>query len=274
MPYPRHSDTVNGEQMQVIRVIGSGLLGRLHITLEASEHLMATRKALCLGTNFGIMPWLQQNGVYAENVNYLYVDGARDDDNYARIIGKIYSDLALFGDVTLIVPGHPRVGVSIVQTLSTDVVKGQFELYVVPGVSSFDSLINDINLDPLEDGTCMVDANRLILYDHAMETALNYCVYHVSSIGNVMTDFRDPVPRNQAHLLGRKLRKHYSEEHKVMLVTSAQHVNEASRVDHGDIGTLETLLEDVTFSTTLFIPASNPTHLDRAFMEVLGVYKK
>src|SRR3990167_6942591 len=74
-------------------------------------------------------------------------------------------------------------------------------LHVLPGISSFDTMINDLCLDPIEEGSCIVDANRLILYDYDVDTCLNYFIYHVCSIGNSNTDYKSPVSRNAVDFL-------------------------------------------------------------------------
>ncbi len=255
--------------MHTVRVVGCGTVDDLHLTPEARIHIRASRKALCLGSMPNIISWLEEEAILSEDVTGLYLDGALDDANYARILSKIYSEIERFGDISLVIPGHPRLGVTLVQTLSASTNHGNIDLRVVPGISSFDTLINDLALDPLEEGTCIVDVNRLILHDYAMEPAINYCVYHVSSIGNARTDYKNPTARNRVDILQSKLSGHYARDHVLILVTSAQSRKEAARIHKGTIGTLPELLEGVTFSTTLFIPARMPVRVNKEFLQLL-----
>lgn len=101
----------------------------------------------------------------------MYEDGGIDVDNYTRIIQYISDALTECEHVGLIVPGHPRVGVTIVQLLQKSSQDKAFTFHCYPGISSFDAMINDIGIDPLEEGVSILDANRLIIYDYAMDPA-------------------------------------------------------------------------------------------------------
>jgi len=52
-------------------------------------------------------------------------------------------------------------------------------LHVEPGVSNFTTTANNLGIDPLERGTLVVDANRLLLFEQLPDPAFNTFVYHV-----------------------------------------------------------------------------------------------
>jgi len=247
--------------MKTLRIVGAGMIGIDQISEEAKEIIRLSNKVLWIGFIQNIENMLLKTNSVAlnEDITYLYIDGALDEDNYERIIQKLLHDLSCFKNICLVVPGYPRLGLSFVQKLqiiSKDT--HQFELKTYSGISSFDSMINELELDPLEEGTCIVDANRLILYDYMMDPALNYFVYHVCAIGNRKTDYSNPVLNNKVCFLKEKLLKHYSATHNIFLVSATVSTNSNIIVLQNSLEKLEFLLSEVSYSHSLFIPCVLP----------------
>ena len=244
--------------MKKLRIIGSGMKGIHHLTQEAIKNMTETKKILWLGDMEGLAELIAQRNLEGEEITSLYENGALDFDNYSKIKNKVISELDQFNDVALVVLGHPRLGVSIVQEFQESANEGNFDLQVLPGISSFDTMINDLNIDPIEEGSCLVDANRLILYNYQMDPCLNYLIYHVCSIGNSNTDYKSPQINNAVTFLKNKLLAHFSPDHKITLVSSGSSVNMTAKVFKNSIINLELLLKNVSFDSSLFIPAIIP----------------
>lgn len=99
----------------------------------------------------------------------LYVDGVTDTANYHAIYDKIIELVKIHKTVALLVEGHPRIGVTIVQWMAERESELPFKIEILEGISSFDTMINDLAIDPLERGTALLDANRLILFDITLD---------------------------------------------------------------------------------------------------------
>jgi hypothetical protein len=82
-------------------------------------------------------------------------------DNYERFTSYALELSAQHPRLALLVAGHPRLGVSFLQTVPARLPAGT-ELNVIEGISSFDVLLNDLALDPTERGTAMIDVNRMV----------------------------------------------------------------------------------------------------------------
>lgn len=245
--------------MKTLRIVGSGMKGLEHFTQEVIEVLGRTNKILWLGTIIGMKELIEAREWIGEEISAYYRDGDLDSDNYERIKKKVFSELEEMKDVTLVVQGHPRFGVSIVQEVQEEADFLKIDLHIYPGISSFDTMINDLLLDPIEEGSCVVDANRLILYDYEMDTSLNYFIYHVCSIGNSNTDYTSPACRNAAYFLIEKLKKHYSEDHEIVLIASCQNRDSyKTNIKKSQLKGLAELLSNVSFDSSLFIAATLP----------------
>jgi hypothetical protein len=140
---------------------------------------------------------------------------------------------------------------------------------VIPGVSSFDTMINDLSRDPLERGSVIIDANRLLLLQFHLDSSLDHYIYHVCSVGVAQTNFRDPSRGNRLDLLRDYLLRFFPATHEATLVSSAVRPGESARRLQCPIGELERLLPNLTFESTLYIAGDRPTGIDRDFLELL-----
>ncbi|CAB5680482.1 Tetrapyrrole (Corrin/Porphyrin) Methylases [Serratia marcescens] len=254
--------------MGTISVIGSGMLGVNQITTEGFSVIESVNRVFWIGDIAGLNEYLSHHEIHHEDLSYLYEDGGVDVDNYTRIIQYISEVLTECEHVCLIVPGHPRVGVTIVQLLQKLSQDGVFTLRCYPGISSFDAMINDIGIDPLEEGVSILDANRLIIYDYAMDPCINYFIYHVCSIGNSNTDYSSPQASNKVIYLKSKLLKHYPANTPIFLLSASTQKGQSADRLQGEICNIDTLLSKVTYKHTLYIPSSLPTK-DRVNFEFL-----
>lgn len=244
--------------MKIIRIVGSGVEGIRHLTQEAIENIFLCKKALILGSITGMKEFLEENNILYEDMTDLYINNQIDNINYSNIKSKIMSELEIHGDISFLIQGHPRLGVSVVQELQCDALVGACRLIVTPGISSFDTMINDLMLDPIESGTSLLDVNRLILFDYCMEPCINYFLYHVCSIGNQLTNYMSPTAKNGVHFLKEKLLKHYDQNQPVTLIASSLGDGQVHRRIDGTVGSIDILLNEVKFDYSLFIPAISP----------------
>jgi uncharacterized protein YabN with tetrapyrrole methylase and pyrophosphatase domain len=252
-----------------IRVVGAGIRGIAQLTLEALAALRQAPKVLVLGVDADALASVGLPD--AESLSSLYREGARDEDNYQRIRRRVYAAARQYGEVALLVSGHPRVGVTFLQWLEQDRKTRPFALEVIEGISSFDTMINDLRRDPLERGSVLLDANRVLLFRLALEPRVDHYIYHVCSVGTARTYMSEPATANAIHLLKEHLLRYYPPEHPVELLSSANTASgELVRVV-GRVETLEALLPAVTFSSSLFIPAMQPKTVDGRFLELLGL---
>ncbi len=191
-------------------------------------------------------------------------------ENYQRILDCIEQSLAVNNSVSLLLPGHPRLGVTVTQIINTLKKKlGSLEVNIVPGISSFATMYNDLELDPLEKGSAILDVNRLLLYEYSMEPGINYFIYHICSIGNRRTNFINPSQENKIDLLKNYLLRYYSKDHEVFMVESQSSLC-ASKIHKFTIDKLEDLLQVVNFNSSLFIPAIKLDRINKPFLSLIS----
>lgn len=140
---------------------------------------------------------------------------------------------------------------------------------IIDGLSSFDLLINLLEIDPLEQGTTLLDANRLLLFRYKLETAIAYFIYHLSSVGNSKTNYVNPSLDNRLDLFKKYLLEFYNKEKMVFLCKVPNNKRENFIKIPCSICELEKYTNDIDYCTTLYIPAENPSRLDWEYLELV-----
>lgn len=254
-----------------LTIVGMGVQGLSQITLQGIEALRNVKiVTYWQASDADVLPFFKNIGVdNFENLNSLYIDGAHDQANYDRIYDRITAAIAEFEHVAFFVYGHPRVGISLTAPLERWCKDNNATCRVVIAPSSFDTMCNDLHLDPLERGTVLLDANRLLLLQFQIEVSLNYFIYHICSVGTAKTHFSNPHINNRLDLLANYLRSYYPSSHPVALVSSATATNHDPKLTQFSLAELERHIDSIDFATTLFVPAANPRQVDRHFLELL-----
>jgi uncharacterized protein YabN with tetrapyrrole methylase and pyrophosphatase domain len=263
------------EILKTITIIGRGLNPSKHLTLEGID---ALKRADAI---FGIEPdvdsWRDISHTHGlvpiQQVGHLYRDGAVDQENYESFLRFIERSLETYNNISLLVAGHPRVGVTFVQRIEKMIGKfdDEIEVRFIPNVSSFDMMIDDLKLDPLEQGAAILDANRVLLFQMPFVHSCNYFIYHVCSVGTSRTCYSDPQVVNKLTLLKKYLEKYYP-SNKTMKLCRAENGNqESSRYLEFTLSDLDTLGGEIDYSTTLFIPAEFPRSVDLDYLKMLKV---
>ncbi|MGA8164277.1 MAG: SAM-dependent methyltransferase [Waddliaceae bacterium] len=256
--------------MPKISIIGRGINPEKHLSISALKILCQVDKIV------GIEPekefWSNLKNEFnfpeIEDVSSLYKNQERDLVNYNRFLDYIFSILSGFNHLALLVPGHPRIGVTFIELMKERMAKG-LEIEVIDGISSFDAMITYLDIDPLEQGSVILDANRLLLFQYILEPSLGYFIYHVSSIGNSTTNFLNPAHGNNIGLLQNYLLNFYPKDKNVIFCRIANGLKEKSTRFTACISEIEHLVDLIDYSTTLYIPPEIPRRLDQRYLQLL-----
>lgn len=257
--------------MTTISIIGRGIDPAKHLSIEGIEALRLAEVIVGIESENHFWKELQKKYGIQEvlALDDLYKNDDKDLINYNRFVNYILDLSKKYNNIALLVAGHPRVGVTFIELLKKQV-QENIEIKVIDGISSFDTLLSYIGLDPLEQGTVLLDANRLLLFQYKLECALSYFIYHVCSIGNSKTNFLNPSQNNRIDLFKNYLLNYYEKSKKVFLCKISNGKFENSSMLESTIGELDLCLSMIDFSTTLYIPANKPGHLNWEYLNLLN----
>lgn len=255
----------------LLRVVGLGIKEACHLTLEGITQIREARKVLLLPIHTVVVEQLLFTlGVsHFENIKSLYVNGRRDEENYTDLFNKIIDECRTHHDIALLIPGHPRLGVTIVQWFEKQREALGITVRITPGISSFATMINDLRRDPIERGSVLIDANRLLLFEHPIDPTLDYYIYHICSIGTATVRTDEPAKANRLDLLKRRLLQYYPANHPTTLISSATHDTAESLLTTAPLEIIEKLLPDIHYGSTLFLTGSTPRKLNHSYLALL-----
>lgn len=251
-------------------VVGAGMVPQRDLSVGATDVLRSAECVLYHAFE-GADDLFRQLGITRiVNLTPLYQDGAIDSDNYLRMEDAVISRLKAHGNVVLLLLGHPRVGVTLSDTLAARALQDGFEIEFLPGISSFDTMLNDIGLDPLEPGMLMIDSNRLLLYRNKVDPHLHTIIYHICSVGTSRTNFSNPSANNKLEMLSSFLCQYFPAEYPVTLVQSQYTLSpESGSLKRSTVGSIPELAPHISFSSSLYIAAMENNDYDQYFLELL-----
>lgn len=105
--------------MPTISIIGRGLDPESHLSLLAINTLRLADKILGIETAQEFWKKIQKefNILEVEDISYLYKNDELDLKNYNVYVNYIINLLKYHNHVALLIPGHPRLGVTFVNLL-------------------------------------------------------------------------------------------------------------------------------------------------------------
>lgn len=252
----------------MINVIGIGLNPDLDLTIAAKNKLKESPKVLTLASA-SISKKLEEMLIKNENILYLYGNGNADQENYDRILIYLIETKKVYEEVTLAIPGHPMIGVTIVGMLLKLESIYNYKVNVYPGVSSFDWMMIDLGRDPIARGSMLLDANRFVLLNIQIDPQLDIFLYHVCSVGTRKAWYRDPSKDNNLEILKLKLLNFYQKDKVINLVSSGSNFtikNDKSIIYSTQLKNIVEMRKYINFSSTLYIQAEKPKNIDFEYL--------
>ncbi len=258
------------EKEKTICIVGRGVDPTKHLSLIALNKLQMSDKIIGIESekSFWKKQQIECNLPNIEYIEHLYSSSDMDLVNYDRFVAYVLDLSSQYVFLSLLVAGHPLLGVSFIERLKTKIPRNT-KLEIIEGISSFDTMMSLLQIDPLEQGTVILDANRLLLFRYEIEKSFGYFVYHICSVGNSTTNYLSPGENNRVDLLKSYLLRFYSPEKEMVLCRSANGNSERSTLAYVNLSELDSCLAKIDYSTTLYIPPEKPNKLDWEFLELL-----
>ncbi|MDJ0386089.1 SAM-dependent methyltransferase [Streptomyces sp. G-G2] len=264
-----HERSTNGTRR--IIVVGTGMLSPRDITAAGVEAIRSADVVVYSATWPGIKQWLSSlGGRQIMDISHLYQLNGVDSDNYDAILHSLLDLSREHESVTYLVPGTPHLGVSNTSAL-VQLARDTADLVVevVPGVSSFDTIATDLDVDYLSRGTTVIDSNRLLMYRVKLDPTLGVLIYHPASVGNARVDYEEPWRSNNLALLQDYLLSTFDAQHPYYAVLSASAPGRSAEVTRGELGQLAADARVFQYGSSMYLPPSTDFDLDKEFVRRL-----
>lgn len=199
-------------------LVGLGLHSG-HLTREAEFALARCKRIFFIHPSSAVADWIRSLDPDAVDLSTFYQYGERRIQIYREMSSQVLFQSQTLGPVALALYGHPLV----LSSLSRMVLAGcrwlKRECIVLPGVSSIDSVIADLEIDPGEFGLQVHEATELILRDCAIDPRRGLLLLQPAQAGDVRHSKEASLA--PLTLVADYLLRFYSDRHQVTLVRSA-----------------------------------------------------
>jgi hypothetical protein len=238
-----------------IYLLGSGIKGFLHLTIETIQALRACRRVFVLHSDAGVLDAVREYCTDVEDLAPLYDGQTIRDDVYRQISELLVQAASETQPVAFLVHGHPLFLVSAAEYTLDLAEQHDLRVSVLPAVSSFDTLLCDLRID-YGYGVQIYDTTTLLKGGWSPNPQVPMLLFQLASTLNRSVISGDPA-RDALRPLIDLLAPLYGGSHRVQVVWSAAHVLESSSIIELPLAELATTDLELWRRPTLYVPAKS-----------------
>lgn len=235
-------------------IVGLGIVSVRQVTREAEGAMRRSKEILYASDAIGIGDYL---GELCQHVTEIYVSTLREGESrlpkYRLIAAKVIEAALDHPPVSFAIAGHPMVFVLPTRQILAAADHLGLRVKVLPGISSFDCMIVDLQFDPGSLGVQMYEATGVLLQERELQPDVPCFLWQVGAIETRLFTRSRSLPRRferlQQHLL-----KYYPADHIVKLVYSSSHPLASSTVLEFSIAEMHLHAARIHPGATLYIP--------------------
>lgn len=236
-----------------IYLLGSGIKGTLHFTVETVQALRACRRVFVLHPDQGVIESVREHCAQVEDLASLYNGQTLRDDVYHGISRRLVESALGSAPIAFLVHGHPLFLVSATEYTLDLAERHDLRVSVLPAVSSFDTLLCDLRID-YGYGVQIFDTTTLLKAGWTPNPQVPLLLFQLASTLNRAVISGDPDQEALCPLIG-LLGPLYGADHRVQIVWSSAHILEASSITELPIRELATADFELWRRPTLYVPA-------------------
>jgi uncharacterized protein YabN with tetrapyrrole methylase and pyrophosphatase domain len=235
-------------------IVGLGIVSVRQITREAESAMRRSNEILYASDAIGIDDYLRQ---LCEKVTEVYVSTLREGEDrlskYNRIAATVLEAALDHPPVSFAVAGHPQVFVFPTQQILAVAESLGLRVKVLPGISAFDCMIVDLQLDPGTQGVQMFETTALLLQQRPLHPDVPCFLWQVGAVETRLFT-RAPSTAGRFTRLQNHLLKYYPEDHLAKVVYSSSHPLATSSVLEFRIDEMHLHASEIHPGATLYLP--------------------
>ncbi|WAS92940.1 SAM-dependent methyltransferase [Nannocystis punicea] len=237
-----------------IAIVGLGVSGIHQMTREVEETIKRCRHVFVTDTAEGVCDYLR---TICPKVTELTVRGdlgAHRMVIYRRMASEVISGALDEGPVCFATYGHPTMYCYPTELIQRAAQILDLRTMILPGVSSLDTLLSDLGIDPGGDGLQIYEASDMLIRQRPLQTDVGTVIYQVPIVlesSNRLPGKQsiDNLRRFQAYLL-----KYYPPKHTALFVLSKTHPLLETVTQRIPLDRLADVMSTNTNLGTLYIP--------------------
>jgi hypothetical protein len=235
-------------------IIGLGITGVRDLTREAESSLRGSSKVFYVDQGFGVGDYLRSLSPSVHDLLAGYQQGASglvlDRTVIARVLDAALDD----PPVTFAVHGHPTFFDYSSILMQKAAALLDLSVRVIPGISSLDTLLIDLALDPASTGLQIFAASAMLRDQRRLDPEVPCLLFQVDAVAETIESSAGSKAEGFKRLEDH-LHRFYPADHPIMIVQSPTFPIFAPILERFPLRELRLQLEQEPVSGTLFIPA-------------------
>ncbi|KAG9080771.1 hypothetical protein FRC06_006184 [Ceratobasidium sp. 370] len=272
--HTRPTTTTDPAKRGTLILAGSGIASVAHMTLETVSHLKMADKVFYLVSNPVTEAFIQENNKNAANLGVYYGKSKHRYQTYIEMAEVILREVRAGYNVFGIFYGHPGVCMTSAHRALTLARQEGHEARMLPGISSVDYMIADLEFEPGRNGCMVYQATDLLARNKRLNPSVHNIILQASLVGVATLE----KERSKFQLLVDHLVRDFGPDHKVVHYVGAALPQSSSAMVVFTIEDLrnEEVADRIGSASTLYIPPRDidPTHPHMTalgFPEMLGL---
>ena len=198
-------------------VIGSGIKSLAHMSKEASIVMENSERLLYLVNDKISSDYIVSLQLNSTSLSELYFKYPNRKDAYSAITAKIISEYEQYSSLCVLLYGHPVFFADFALDAVLKIKEQGGNAIILPAISSLDSLLADLLINPGKHGVAIHDATELLVHEHCINVYSYLILYQVSSLG--MNDYNISIHLN---VLKNYLLRFYPENQPIFIYSASQ----------------------------------------------------
>jgi siroheme synthase len=238
-----------------VYLLGSGIRGSLHFTNETVQALNTCRLVYVLHADVMVLDYIRKHCAEVRDLASLYEGEEVRKDVYHKISEILVDEAERGGPVALVVHGHPLFLVSAAEYTIALAKQRNLVTSVLPAVSSFDTLLCDLEID-YGYGVQIFDSTTMLDNGWVPNSAVPLLVFQLATTCNPLVVSTRPTGDGLKPLV-EHLIPVYGESHLVKVVHSGAFLLEKTEIIDLRLSDIADDGIDLERRPTLYVP---PVH--------------
>ncbi|CAE6483608.1 unnamed protein product [Rhizoctonia solani] len=235
-------------------IAGSGIASICHITLETVSLMETAEKIFYLVTDPITEAYIQEKNNNTVNLCKYYNKTKQRYQSYVEMAEVMLREVRAEHKVLGIFYGHPGFFATPAHRALTLARAEGYAARMIPGISSFDYMLSDLEFEPALYGCTIHDATDLLARDRHLDPSAHNIILQIAAAG--VTTLEDEPENSKLPLLITHLERHFGLDHKVILYSGAVFPLSSTAMVVYTIENLRNpqVAEGISSSSSLYIP--------------------
>jgi uncharacterized protein YabN with tetrapyrrole methylase and pyrophosphatase domain len=261
----RMKDTQQGSLV----IVGTGISVAGQMTLITQNHIRQADVVFTVTSGKPNIEFIKSLNSNTYSLTDLYEIGKSRVQTYQDMCDHIIQAVQQGNRVCAAFYGHPGVFVNPSHKVIEILKEQKYSVKMEPGISAEDCLIADLGIDPAEYGCQSYEATQFLFRKYTIDPYMTQIIWQIWGVGDhkFLSTFHHD--NKGLSLLVEILRKHYPDDHQVIIYEARTTALVASRIE--ELALIDLPSARLTAISTLVIPSLGLPEYDSDVLDALGI---